>query len=1109
MSVHDLPMRLQHPKEETPLGIANLIRTGHGAMRMTPLIFSFLLCLLVLSAAAGAQKCAISPARLRTEYAEDPIAVKGVKPRFFWTVESKQRGQFQAAFQILVAATPERLANDKGDLWDSTRIESDACAHIEYAGRALRSRQQAWWKVRVWDSEGKMSAWSKPATFEIGLQSNDDWKAHWISMKGGDMPDFSLKKAFWIWTNEQDAQGNAPSGGRLFRYDFMVPVDKKVKDAMLIAAADDAFTAFVNGQQVSTGNSFTTVKAADVAKQVKPGRNILGIIGNNGQGPAALAAMLRIRYSDGTEYVTVTDSTWLAAIDSSKDWNTAALPTEGFGAAKVLGSVGAAPWGDPKYALEGGPSPLLRKEFDVDRKVRKARAHVSALGLYEFHLDGKKVGDAYFTPGWTDYSRRIQYQTYDVTAQLQEGPHAIGLILGDGWYCGNVCWFGRNLYGPKPRGLVQLEIEYDDATHETIVSDATWRVTDGPIRLSDTLMGEEYDARKDMPGWALAGFNDLTWEPAETAPIGDVPFEPQSEALVKKVAELKPKTFWKTDKGAVIYDLGQNMVGWARLKVKGPKGTKITLRFAEVLNPDKTIYTTNLRSAKQTDHYTLSGDGLEVFEPHFTFHGFRYVEVTGYPGEPGKDAVTGIVLSSANMPTGTFETSNKMVNQLQHNIVWGMMGNYLEVPTDCPQRDERLGWMGDAQVFIRTGCFNFDIAPFMTKWVQDVREAQSPQGAYRDVSPNALGANNSGSPAWGDAGIIVPWTIFRCYGDKRILADHYDSMKKWINYLSEANPDHIWVNRSGANYGDWLSIQADTPKEVLATAYFAYSTQLLSKIAYVLDDAQGAAKYGQLFEKIKQAFNAKFVKPDGRIHGDTQTCYVLALRFDLLPEALKPRAEQYLLEDIAKRKGLLSTGFVGTGILAPTLSQFGHHDAAYKLLLNDEFPSWGYTIKHGATTIWERWDGWTDTKGFQDAGMNSFNHYAFGAIGEWMYSRVAGIDLYGDVPAYKAITIAPIVGGGLTWAKGSLDTLYGKVSSSWKVDNGKILLEVQVPTNAMAYVVVPTSEPSSVREGGKKLRVLQHADPSNLPMPFILAQTPGKAATVLVGGGTYRFEAKR
>ena len=522
-----------------------------------------------------------------------------------------------------------------------------------------------------------------------------------------------------------------------------------------------------------------------------------------------------------------------------------------------------------------------------------------------------------------------------------------------------------------------------------------------------------------------------------------------------KISEPKP--------GVFVFDMGQNFAGFARLKAEGPAGTKVVLRFAEMLNPDGTIYTTNLRGARAIDTYILKGQGKEVWQPHFTFHGFRYVEVTGYPGRPSEDAVTGIAVNSKVPLEGQFECSSPMVNRLYQNIVWTQRANYISVPTDCPQRDERLGWMGDAETFVRAATYNADVAAFFTKWLVDVDDAQSPDGGFTDVSPTLPGMGG-GSPAWADAGTICPWTIYQVYNDKRLLAKHYDAMVRWVEFCRKNSKGLL---RPAAGYGDWLSINANTPTDVLATAYFAYSTKLTADAARVLGKEDDARKYDELFQQIKAAFNKAYVAADGRIKGNTQTCYVLALWFDLLPKELRPTAARYLVDDIKSRGTHLSTGFVGTSWLMPTLSATGNTPIAYKLLLNDTFPSWGYSIKHGATSIWERWDGWTAEHGFQDPGMNSFAHYSFGAVARWMFQTVAGIDM--AEPGYQRLLIHPQPAEGLTWVKASYGSIHGRIATQWKTANGKLAVIVAIPANTTATVVLPTTDASAVTEDGKPL----------------------------------------
>jgi alpha-L-rhamnosidase len=762
-----------------------------------------------------------------------------------------------------------------------------------------------------------------------------------------------------------------------------------------------------------------------------------------------------------------------------------------------LAPIGGAPYGQPKFGDDDSRALYLRRVFAVAKSVRRARLYATARGLYQVLLDGKAVGNASFAPGWTDYRKRIQYQTYDVTDQLAKGDHAMGIVLGSGWYSGHVGLTGGGNYGDQPYALAQLVLEYTDGTTETVATDANWRGSFGPILSQDLLMGESFDARKALGNWSAASYSDSKWDAVSMQTFPAVPLVAQTAPVVTKVEELTPKRITHPNTESYVFDLGQNMVGWARLRVKGPAGQTVRLRFAEMLNPDGTIYTTNLRGAKATDFYTLAGRGQEVYEPTFTFHGFRYVELVGYPGVPNKDAVRGIVVSSDNTRTGDFECSNPLVNQLQSNIFWGQRGNYLEIPTDCPQRDERLGWMGDAQIFARTATFNNDVAAFLGKYTQDIEDAQGAEGGFSDVSPR-MGDQSDGAPAWGDAGVIVPWTIYQAYGDKRILASRYKAMQKWIAYIDSANPDHQWLNRQNNSFGDWLNVDDDTPREVLATAYFARSTDLLARSARVLGRGGDAARYEQLLDQIRTAFVKNYVSADGSIRGDTQTGYILALRFNLLPESLRANAAQRLVDAImVKRKGHLSTGFLGVGALNPTLTSIGRSDVAYQLLTTDTYPSWGYSIRQGATTIWERWDGWTQEKGFQDPGMNSFNHYSLGSVGEWMYGTVAGLDLDPAKPGYENIIVRPIPGGGFTWARAKYDSIRGRIETSWRTRGQRFELDVTVPGNTTATVYVPTQRANSATEGGQ---LASSADGVRY-----LGHEAG-CDVFRVGGGTYQFQ---
>lgn len=718
------------------------------------------------------------------------------------------------------------------------------------------------------------------------------------------------------------------------------------------------------------------------------------------------------------------------------------------------------------------PAHYYRNEFSSSKKISSARVYVTSLGLYELFLNGKKVGDQLFTPGWTSYNKRIQYQTYDVTAMLEK-TNAIGAIVGDGWYRGNIGFKGQKAYyGDKLGLLVQLKINYADGSTETIVTDNNWKVSTGAILESDIYNGELYDARLEMDGWASVGFDAKNWQ--NTVVLNNPKntlIAPQGVA-VKALNEIKPIELITTPNDEMVFDLGQNMVGWIRIKLNGKKGDKVVLKFAEVLDNEGNFYTANLRSAKCTDTYILKGNGDEIYEPKFTFHGFRYLMIEGLTKAPAFDDITGVVIYSDMAPTGNFTCSNDLINQLQHNIQWGQKGNFLDVPTDCPQRNERLGWTGDAQVFAPTAAYNFNVAAFYTKWMKDVALDQLPNGLVPHVIPDVLNGDG-GSTAWADACIIVPWTTYLAYGDTRILEEQYESMTKWVGFMQEkAGDDYLWTG--GKHYGDWLAFAttrsdypgATTEKDLIATAYFSYSSGLLGKIAAILGNENDAKKYAILSEKIKKAFIHEFVTPSGRLVSHTQTAYCLALAFDLLPEDLIPKAAAYLAGDVDNMKHL-TTGFVGTPLLCKTLSEQGYDDLAFMLLNRKEYPSWLYPVTQGATTIWERWDGQKPDGTFQSVGMNSFNHYAYGAIGEWLYTYVAGIKIDQENPGYKHFVISPHLGGGLSHANAEFVSMYGTIISSWKIEGENVIYNVDVPANTRATVIIPGSNQKEEIGSGK------------------------------------------
>ena len=752
-----------------------------------------------------------------------------------------------------------------------------------------------------------------------------------------------------------------------------------------------------------------------------------------------------------------------------------------------------------------GPALLFRKPFTCRKEIASATAFITAHGLYEASINGNKIGDALLTPGWTSYRKRLQYQVYDVTSLLRQGANAVGVMIGSGWYRTALAWNdNKNIYGKKIGLLLQLEIRYKDGSRETIISDESWKTTDqGPVRVSEIYNGETYDARLEKPGWDQHDYDDRRWNSAleKVFPMSNL-IATYNEP-VRKHEVFHPVRVFRTPKGEQVIDFGQNLVGWAGFKIKGRAGEMLTVDHAEVLDKEGNFYTENLRAAKARNQFILSGRGEEFFEPHFTFQGFRYIRVSGLAQEIKGDDVSAVALYSDMEPTGQFSCSNPLLNQLQHNIQWGQRGNFLDVPTDCPQRDERLGWTGDAQAFSRTASFNMGVHNFFSKWLKDLAADQNTDGRVPFVIPNVLDSMAGGSAGWADASTIIPWNIWLAYGDPKILEDQYASMKSWVGFMQANSKDYLW--NKGFHFGDWLFYRpaddndgrsAVTDKYFIAQCFFAHSTQLLINAAEVLNKPEEAKKYSDLIKHIKAAFLQEYVTASGRLISSTQTAYVLALQFDMLPENLRAQAAQRLADNVRDYNNHLTTGFLGTPYLCQVLSRFGFDSVAYKLLLQETYPSWLYPVKMGATTIWERWDGQKPDSSFQTPGMNSFNHYAYGAIGDWMYQNITGIDTYADGAGYKKILIRPHLGGDLSQAQASLQTGYGKLSVQWKRDLGKFVLDVEIPANASAHIYIPAARVEDILENDHVLQGSQD---------ITFAGNEGKYTILQIGSGSYHF----
>lgn len=1053
----------------------------------------FMRTLVVLSAMVGAASA--TPVHLRCEYLRNPLGIDAATPHLSWQSDSTARNWKQAAYEVLVASSREQLQAGKADIWDSGKITSDESVGIAYGGPAPESRKRYFWIVRVWDAAGNVSDSTEEAWWEMGLLHPEDWKAKWISWTNPD-DQADRKDVHWIWLHGQDGLAAVPKSTGSFRIN--VPLQDKPKSVILLLAVRGDYAAKVNGVEVDKKHRWGAFDRRDIGDDLRVGDNLIEVRVTAPDGPegagtkitAALAALIKITHPNGSVTRITTGENWQSALEASTSWQPASIAAE-LGDKRV---GGLQPMPEPAAAF--------RRTVEVSKKVASARLYVTALGSYRAFVNGNAISSDELTPDFTDYRKRVLYQVYDVASLLKEGKNQLSALLGDGWYGSPLTWYGVNFFALPDCFEAQLEITYADGSRDTVATDDSWKASASPILESQIYGGETYDAREEQSGWQSASFDDSHWNHASIAETPSIAVTSQIAEPVHQIDTLKPKSVQSLPNGVYVFDMGQNMVGWVTLRVKGSTGTKVRMRFAEIVNPDGSIYTENLRGADATDTYILKGGGQETFAPHFTFHGFRYVEITGYPGKPSLDAVTGNVVSSVSeMPSAKLTTSSDLVNRMYEIGLWGQRGNFLSVPTDCPQRDERLGWMGDAGVFWRTGSYNFDVAAFSQKFIQDIVDAQTKQGAFTNVSPDTLPGEGggtqepsapeqsiTGAPGWGDAGVIVPWTTWMQYGDKTVIEKNWEAMQRWMEFIQSRNPDYIRKNGVGPNYADWLAPDPNTDKNLLATAYWSLIANMMSQMAHALGKDADAKRYDEIVDNIRAAFQKAYIKEDGTVGTSTQTSYVVALYTKMAPPSLEPAITDKLVKDIESRNWHLSTGFLGTPFLLFTLSDHGRSDVAYRLLLNDTYPSWGYMLSKGATTWWERWNGDTG-----DPAMNSYNHYAFGSVVAWVYRYAAGIDTFSNAPGFKEIVIHPHLDPRMSSARAEYDSVYGKIVSDWKnASNRPFTIRVTIPANTSAKIYLPVTSGTHVTENGKQIN----------------AQTDGDSSVVRVGSGTYSFEVR-
>ncbi|MEU9272626.1 family 78 glycoside hydrolase catalytic domain [Streptomyces sp. NPDC048251] len=1034
----------------------------------------------------------------------NPVGINGDAPTFGWQLASARRATAQKTYEIQVGRTP-----GSADVWSSGKVASDRQVDVKYGGPDLESGARYYWRVRAWDDRRDASPWSANAYFETGLLDTGDWDgAQWITRPEAAseldrwtdyvaMVEFKLDNAaFGTFLRASDVNNGYMWQLNVTGSTPMLNLHLKVKgNYTVVQRVDLAPYGFTNAALLAGRH---TVRYDVVGSSIKT--TLDGKLVNTFTDTTFTKGYIGFRThaccgEQGTVYdavVTSTDGSTLLDTDFASGRN----PFDG--AEIVDSALVVSGTTDALYDPGARPQPLVRKGFatKAGKKMASARVYASALGLYELEINGEPVGDQVLAPGWTNYQKRIQSQTYDVTKLLDRGENVIGASLADGWWAGKVGLGWSRQYGDTPALVAKMRITYTDGSVQWIATDGSWKAADGPYVKADLQDGETYDARLEPAGWSRPGFDDTNWAPAAALQSRSALLVPQSDEPVRATQVLKAQKSTEPTPGTYVYDLGQNMVGVSRLKLTGSAGQTVKIRYAEVLNKDGTLYTDNFRSAKVTDRYTFAETGTVTYEPTFTQHGFRYIEITGVSAPPALSDVQGLVWGSDLASTGTLQTSDTMLNQLVSNISWSQRGNFLSIPTDTPARDERLGWTGDISLFAPTANYLVDTRAFLSHWMADVRNSQYANGDLPAVVPTPQGQFGDSGVGWSDVMITVPYSVWRSYEDTRILRENYAAMQKFFQFVRDsAGPDLLEPGRTTFFTNDWLNLDDPTEQGILGTAYYAENARMMAAMAKALGDDAAASDYGKLSADIRDAFTKAYVAADGTVKGNSQTGYAMALAMNLVSDpALVDKVGDKFVAKLALTDYHLRTGFIGTPLLLPALSRIGRDDLAYKMLLHKDYPSWGYEVANGATTMWERWNSIMPNGDFGPVDMNSFNHYAYGAVGDWMFQNIGGLSAID--PGYKRSRIAPVPGGNLTEGAGSLKTVYGLLSSKWNTDNGAFNLKVTVPVNTVAEVHVPAKTRWEVTESGR---------PAGDAKGVRFLRMEDGAAVFEVGSGSYSF----
>lgn len=1036
----------------------------------------------------------VTVGNLRCEYMQEAVLAK-LSPRFSWELLSTQKVQQQTAWQLIVSNDSEKIETAKGNIWDSGKTRGSETFGIKYSGSKLQSFTKYYWSVRVWDKDGKVSAWSEPASFITGAFNKTDWKAQWI----GDKPEKPLEYPLlhkhigylssytdnqfeekWVQVNFEEVV----SFNKIKLYpsfnnkkeinDYYFPLAYRIE----VSEDEKDWKQFVDQKEINTPQG----KPVEFSFDEVQGKHVRFIASklqrydhriNDHEDHGDKSKMFAFSLAE-LEIINNGKVLSLACDVNCKDAVIKIDREDGYDPDMLTDGITNTPLPPERRLIL--PSPLLRKVIELKNEPVQAIAYVSALGVYDISFNSQSPDCRVLAPEWTDYHKRVQYQAYDVSHLLAKGRNVVGAQLADGWYAGMLGptrWSPyfpkRGAYGINRRFFFQMEVKYANGEEDTFTSNDSWKIfTDGPIRMADNFLGETYDSNKEVEGWQAADFDDSAWKEVVVDKNVVTNLVPQANQPIKTVETLEAKSVVKSKEGNFIFDVGENIAGWCNIKLKGNPGDTIVLRHGEILDEEGELYTANLKAAIQTDSVILGNSGELQYEPRFTYHGFRFVEVKGLRETPDKNILEAKVVASNLSRTGHFVCSNPMLNQLYKNINRSHMSNMHGVPTDCPQRDERCGWMGDAYIFAQTSMFNRDMAAFYNKWMYDILDAQSERGTFPDIAPHPFGYEKhfTNAPGWADAAIRLPYLMYLNYGDKEILEKHFEAYERYIENIRKSNPTLIWKSGLGLNYGDWLNgntirakgfprTGAQIPSEVFSTIMFYNSVNTISKMAQAIGKQNETEYYIELAANIKDAFIKEFVDAEGKIEGDAQACYAMALHYGLFTKELEKAFEKRMIEKFIPYEGRMNTGFHSTLPLMKELVKRGYSEKAFQLLETKEFPSWGYSIEQGATSMWERWDSYVKGRGLQGSSMNSFNHYAFGAIGEWMYENILGIQADYNSPCFKHFTLQPLLGGTLKWAEGNYHSISGIIDVKWKLEGNQFEYQFTIPPNTTATVKIP------------------------------------------------------